>query len=94
LDKYLWLIRQAYDDSLWRGGDRALIEQHFSLIWRTSILLYESTLGASPHRVRVCTPSADTEEEFDCHDEVGRARMVPIPAQAPLIVQRGQPNTG
>jgi hypothetical protein len=94
LDKYLWLIRQAYDDSLWRGGDRARIEQHFPLIWRTSILLYEATLGASPHRVRVCTPSADTEEEFDCHDEVGRARMVPIPAQAPLLVLRGQPNTG
>src|SRR5690349_9561142 len=61
LDKYLWLIRQAYDDSMWRGGDRARIEQHFPLIWRTSILLYESTLGASPHRVRVCIPSVATE---------------------------------
>src|SRR6267142_1712939 len=50
LDKYLWLIHQAYDDALWKGGDRARIEQHFPLIWRTSIMLYESTLNASPHR--------------------------------------------
>jgi hypothetical protein len=93
LDKYLWLIRQAYDDSLWKGGDRALIEQHFPLIWRTSIMMYESTLGASPHRVRVCTPSAELEE-FDCHDELERAKMVPIPAQAPLLSVQHQPNMG
>jgi hypothetical protein len=93
LDKYLWLIRQAYADSMWRGGDRALIEQHFPLIWRTSILLYESTLGASPHRVRVCTPTAEIDE-FDCHDELGRARMIPIPAQAPLFIEPHQPNIG
>jgi hypothetical protein len=84
LDKYLWLIRQAYDDSLWRGGDRARIEQHFPLIWRTSIMLYEATLNASPHRVRVCSP-ADNGDGFDCRDEIERAKIVPIPSQAPLV---------
>jgi hypothetical protein len=93
LDKYLWLIRRAYDDSMWRGGDRALIEQHFPLIWRASILLYESTLSASPHRVRVCTPT-DASEEFDCHDEIGRTRMIPIPAQIPLLIPHRQLNIG
>jgi hypothetical protein len=89
LDKYLWLIQQAYDDTLWRGGDRARIEQHFPLIWRTSIMLYEATLNASPHRVRVCTP-ADDGESFDCRDEIERAKIVPIPAQAPLISEAHQ----
>ncbi len=93
LDKYLWLIRQAYDDSLWRGGDRARIEQHFALIWRTSIMLYEATLDASPHRVRVCTP-ADDGDGFDCRDEIERAKIVPIPAQAPLIGLNHQSNIG
>src|SRR5215467_2868610 len=41
LDRYLWLIRRAYADSMWKGGDRARIEAHFPLIWRTSIMLYE-----------------------------------------------------
>ena len=93
LDKYLWLIRQAYDDVLWKGGDRERIEQHFPLIWRTSIMLYESTLNASPHRVRVCTPAADGES-FDCRDEIERAKIVPIPAQAPLLGLLNQPNVG
>jgi hypothetical protein len=93
LDKYLWLIRQAYDDALWKGGDRARIEQHFPLIWRTSIMLYESTLNASPHRVRVCTPGTDGES-FDCRDEIERAKVVPIPAQAPLLGLLHQPNVG
>jgi hypothetical protein len=93
LDKYLWLIRQAYDDSLWKGGNRARIEQHFPLIWRTSIMLYESTLNASPHRVRVCSPAIDGES-FDCRDELERAKMVPIPAQAPLLGLLHQPNVG
>jgi hypothetical protein len=84
LDKYLWLIQQAYDDSMWKGGDRARIEQHFPLIWRTSIMLYEASLSASPHRVRVCTP-ADNGDGFDCRDEISRPRIVPIPAQAPLL---------
>jgi hypothetical protein len=93
LDKYLWLIQQAYDDALWKGGDRARIEQHFPLIWRTSIMLYESTLNASPHRVRVCTP-ADDGESFDCRDEIERAKVVPIPTQAPLLAPLHQPNVG
>ena len=93
LDKYLWLIQQAYDDSLWKGGDRARIEQHFPLIWRTSIMLYESGLNASPHRVRVCTPAADGES-FDCRDEIERAKVVPIPAQAPLLGLLHEPNVG
>ena len=93
LDKYLWLIRRSYDDSMWRGGDRDLIEQHFPLIWRTSILLYESTLSASPHRVRVCAPTGEAEE-FDCHDEIGHARMVPIPTQAPLLIRHRPVNIG
>jgi hypothetical protein len=93
LDKYLWLIRQAYDDSLWKGGDRVRIEQHFALIWRTSIMLYESTQNASPNRVRVCTPAADGES-FDCRDEIERAKIVPIPAQAPLLGLLHQPNVG
>ena len=93
LDKYLWLIRQAYDDALWKGGDRRRIEQHFPLIWRTSIMLYEATLNASPHRVRVCTPSEDIDI-FDCRDEIGRARIIPIPAQAPLLSVPHQSNTG
>jgi hypothetical protein len=93
LDKYLWLIRQAYDDSLWKGGDRARIEQHFPLIWRTSIMLYESMLDATPHRVRVCTPATDGES-FDCRDEIARAKIVPIPAQAPLLATLHQPNVG
>jgi hypothetical protein len=93
LDKYLWLIRQAYDDSLWKGGDRARIEQHFPLIWRTSIMLYESTLNASPHRVRVCSPATDGES-FECRDEIARAKIVPIPAQAPLLGLLHQPNVG
>jgi len=93
LDKYLWLIRRAYDDSMWRGGDRARIEQHFPLIWRASIMLYESTLSASPHRVRVCRPT-DESEEFDCHDEIGRARMIPIPAQMPILIPHRAGNIG
>ena len=93
IDKYVWLIRQAYDDALWKGGDRARMEQHFPLIWRTSIMLYESTLNASPHRVRVCTP-AENGDSFDCRDEIERARIVPIPAQAPLIGAHTQPNIG
>jgi hypothetical protein len=93
LDKYLWLIRQAYDDSLWKGGDRVRIEQHFPLIWRTSIMLYEATLNATPHRVRVCSPATDGES-FDCRDEVERAKIVPIPAQAPLLGLLHQPNVG
>lgn len=93
LDKYLWLIRQAYTDTLWKGGDRARIEEHFPLIWRTSIMLYEATLNASPHRVRVCTPAADGES-FDCRDELERARIIPIPAQAPPLQLHNQPNIG
>jgi hypothetical protein len=93
LDKYLWLILQAYDDTLWRGGDRARIEQHFPLIWRTSIMLYEATLNASPHRVRVCAP-ADDGDGFDCRDEIERAKIVPIPSQAPLIGLSHQPTIG
>jgi hypothetical protein len=93
LDKYLWLIQRAYDDSLWKGGDRARIEQHFPLIWRTSIMLYESTLNASPNRVRVCTPT-ENADEFDCRDEVERAKIVPIPAQAPLLGLLHQPAIG
>jgi hypothetical protein len=92
LDKYLWLIQQAYDDSMWKGGDRVRIEQHFPLIWRTSIMLYEAGLSASPHRVRICTP-ADNGDGFDCRDEISHTRIVPIPAQAPLI-QLHQPTIG
>jgi hypothetical protein len=91
LDKYLWLIRQAYDDSLWRGGDRASIEQHFALIWRTSIILYESSLDASPTRVRVCTPD-DSGDGFDCRDELERAKVVPIPSPTPNLGVQRQPN--
>jgi len=93
LDKYLWLIRRAYDDSLWRGGDRARIAQHFSLIWRTSIMLYESSLAASPTRVRVCTPD-DSGDGFDCRDELERAKVVPIPAQMPILGAQHLPNIG
>jgi hypothetical protein len=93
LDKYLWLIRQAYDDSLWRGGDRARIEQHFALIWRTSIMLYESGLDAGPTRVRVCTPD-DSGDGFDCRDELERAKVVPIPSQMPVLGLQRQPNMG
>ena len=92
LDKYIWLIQQAYDDSMWKGGDRTRIEQHFPLIWRTSIMLYEASLSASPHRVRVCTP-ADNGDGFDCRDEISRPRIVPIPADAPLILLN-QPTIG
>lgn len=84
LDKYLWLIQQAFDDTMWKGGDRTRIEQHFPLIWRTSIMVYEASLDAGPHRVRVCSP-ADDGDGFDCRDEIARARIVPIPARAPLI---------
>ena len=93
LGRYLWLIRRAYDDSLWRGGDRERIERHFPLIWRTSILLYEATLNASPHRVRVCSPT-DNSDEFDCRDEIERAKVVPIPAAAPLLELLHQPVIG
>jgi hypothetical protein len=93
LDKYLWLIRQAYDDSLWRGGDRARIARHFSLIWRTSIMVYESSLDASPTRVRVCTPD-DSGDGFDCRDELERAKVVPIPSQMPVLGPQHQPNRG
>jgi hypothetical protein len=93
LDKYLWLIQQAYADTLWRGGDRVRIEQHFPLIWRTSIMLYEATLNASPHRVRVCTPTDDADS-FDCRDEIERAKIVPIPSQAPLVEELHQPAIG
>jgi len=93
LDKYLWLIQQAYTDTLWKGGDRARIEQHFPLIWRTSIMFYEATLNASPHRVRVCIPAGDGDS-FDCRDEIERAKIIPIPAQAPLLQLRNQPNIG
>lgn len=93
LDKYLWLIRQAYDDVLWKGGDRARIEEHFPLIWRTSIMLYESTLNASPHRVHVCAPTEDIDN-FDCHDEIERAKIVPIPSDMRLLGVQHQPNIG
>ncbi len=93
LDKYLWLIERAYDDSMWKGGNRSRIQQHFPLIWRTSILLYESTLGASPHRVRVCIPTSDSEE-FECHDELERPRMIPIPAQPPFLIHPHESNNG
>jgi hypothetical protein len=93
LDKYLWLIRHAYDDTLWRGGDRVRIEQHFALIWRTAIMLYESSLDANPTRVRVCEPG-DAQDSFDCRDEFQRARVVPIPSQMPLVGHSGQSNTG
>ena len=93
LDKYLWLIRNAFDDQLWKGGDRARIESHFPLIWRTSILLYESTLDASPHRVRVCTPTAE-QDVFDCRDELSRPKLIPIPAQAPLLQRTDEPVIG
>jgi hypothetical protein len=56
-------------------------------------MVYEATLNASPHRVRVCTPAADGES-FDCRDEIERAKMVPIPAQAPLLATQNQPNRG
>jgi len=92
LDKYLWLIQQAYDDSMWKGGDRARIEQHFPLIWRTSILLYEAGLTVTPHRVRICTPT-DGSDEFACRDEIELTRIVPIPAPPPLI-QLHQPTIG
>ncbi|MBS0419047.1 MAG: hypothetical protein JSR66_15140 [Proteobacteria bacterium] len=92
LDKYLWLIQQAFDDTMWKGGDRTRIEQHFPLIWRTSIMLYEASLDAGPHRVRVCSP-ADNGDGFDCRDEIARARIVPIPARAPLIPSH-QPTIG
>jgi hypothetical protein len=93
LDKYLWLIRQAYDDSLWRGGDRSRIERHFSLIWRTSIMLYESSLDASPSRVRICSTD-DNGDTFDCHDELERAKVVPIPAQMLSLGTQHEPNIG
>jgi hypothetical protein len=93
LDKYLWLIRQAYDDSLWRGGDRARIAQHFSLIWRTSIMMYESSLDASPTRARVCTPD-DSGDGFDCRDEIERVKVVPIPSQMSILGSQDQPNRG
>lgn len=93
LDKYLWLIRRSFDDTLWKGGDRERIEQHFPLIWRTSILIYESTLSASPQRVRVCSPT-DEEDVFDCRDEIERAKIIPIPAQAPMLGRGNQPETG
>jgi hypothetical protein len=92
LDKYLWLIRRAYDDSMWRGGDRARIEQHFPLIWRTAIMLYESSL-ASPTRIHVCSPT-ETEDTFDCRDEYQRARVVPIPSQMPLFGSPGGADAG
>jgi hypothetical protein len=75
------------------GGDRARIEQHFPLIWRTSIMLYEATLNASPQRVRVCAP-ADEGDGFDCRDEIERAKIVPIPSQAPLMGLSHQPTIG
>jgi hypothetical protein len=93
LDKYLWLIRRAYDDSMWRGGDRDRIEQHFPLIWRTAVLLYQASLNESPTRIRVCSPG-DTEDSFDCRDEYQRARVVPIPSQMPIFGSPGGPNTG
>jgi hypothetical protein len=42
--------------------------------------------------VRVCTP-ADNGDGFDCRDEISRARIVPIPADAPLILPN-QPTSG
>ena len=93
LDKYLWFIHQAYDDTLWKGGDRMRIEQHFPLIWRTSIMLYESTLNASPHRVRVCTPGTPGDD-FDCRDEIARAKVIPIPGATSLLIRPHQPNIG
>lgn len=94
LDKYLWLIRQAYSDELWKGGDRERIAQHFPLIWRTSIMLYESTLNASPDRVRVCSPGEHSDDDFDCRDEIQRARVVPIPSQMPLLLHPHQLEIG
>jgi len=56
-EKYMWLIRQAFDESLWRGSGYSQVERNFPLIWKVSIGLYEQTLDpiSSPG------PGADSE---------------------------------
>lgn len=93
LDGYLWLIQQAFDDSLWKGPDQGQLERNFPLIWSISTSLYESTLQSSPARLHVCTPNP-AGDAFDCRDEAEPARMVPIPSQGPALLSQDQPAIG
>lgn len=93
LDKYVWLIQRAFDDSLWKGADGARVERNFALIWRISTLLYESTLQSGPATLRVCKPNADGSE-FECSDEAEPVRIVPIPSQGPAPISQDQPTVG
>jgi len=93
IDKYLWLIQRAFDESLWKGSDGERLQRNFPLIWRAAITLYESTLGAEQARVRICAPT-DTIDEFACMDKREPARIVPIPAEAPSLLDPEQANNG
>jgi hypothetical protein len=93
LDKYMWLIQQAFSDSVWKGRDRTQVEKNFALIWRVSIRLYESTLDSGSSRLRVCRPS-ESVDGLECHDESAPAVVVRIPSQFPVFGRRGQDETG
>jgi hypothetical protein len=67
---YFWLIRQAFDDTLWNAsradagtsdGERVSLpagstqlEQNFPLFWRISIMLYEATLPTTLDAFHSC----------------------------------------
>jgi hypothetical protein len=93
LEKYLWLIERAFDESVWKGSDRTRVEQNFALIWRVSLMLYESKLDSGAVRLRVCQPKP-SGDDFECADVADPAIVVPIPSQTPLFGRQGEAVVG
>jgi hypothetical protein len=93
LQKYTLLIQKAFDDSLWKGSGGTQLQQNFDLIWRVSVMLYESTLHSSIGRVYTCEPD-DSLDGLSCRDELQRVQVVPIPAQVEILADRHQAISG
>lgn len=92
IDRYLWLIHQGFDESLWQGPDRSRVEQNFALIWRLSLLLYESRLDSGATRLRVCEPTDG--DDLDCQDQTEPVGLLPIPTRVRLFGSSDEPVIG
>jgi hypothetical protein len=93
LEKYAVLIQRAFNDSLWKGPGGTQLQQNFDLIWRVSVMLYESTLHSSVGRLYTCEPDG-SEDGLRCRDELQRVEVVPIPADVEILSDRHQPTSG